>query len=110
MAKETTKREAEEKPVTKTFKVEMQKMPVDFRGAQYGNRVTVTASVQELFLDLFQLGPEAGGRSEATAIFMGRFIFPLALAKTVISQLQGLVERIEKDRGIKLPGPEEVGS
>jgi hypothetical protein len=86
----------------------MPKLPADFRGAQYGNIVNVSASAQEVFFDLFQGGPEAGGHGEGRIVFMGRFIFPLALAKAVISQLQGLVDSIEKDEGIKLPGPVEV--
>lgn len=109
MAKDTAKARAKEKPTAVTFRFEPPKLPADFRGAQYGNLITVSASTQEVFLDLFQLGPEAGGHSEeGKAIFVGRFIFPLAIAKELISELQSLVESIEKDKGIKLPGPEEV--
>ena len=107
MAKKTQKREAKKEPVRKSLEAGAPTFPADFRGAQYGNQVTISASAQEVFLDLIQLGPEAGTRPEGTAIFVGRFIFPLTLAKTVVSELQSLVERIEKDTGIKLPEPEE---
>lgn len=108
MAKETTKSEAKAQPAAKTFRAELPKLPADFRGAQYGNHIALSATAQEIFFDLFQKGPEAGGHGEARVVFVGRVIFPLTLAKTVISQLQGLVEIIEKDKGTKLPGPEEV--
>ena len=108
MAKEIPKSKANPEPQLKTFTIEMPRLPTDFQGAQYGNRITVSASAQEIFLDIFQGGPEAGGRGEGRVVFVGRIILPLSLAKTVISQLQGLVERIEKDTGRELPGPEEV--
>ena len=108
MAKETPKSEAKAEPLRKAFKVEMPRLPADFRGAQYGNRINVSASAQEIFLDLFQAGPEAGGHGEPSVVFVGRLILPLALAKTMISQLQGLVASIEKDTGMELPGPEEM--
>lgn len=108
MAKETPKGETKVGPMVKTFKVEMPRLPADFREAEYANRVTVSASEQEVFFDLFQVGPEAGGHGEARIVFVRRVIFPLVLAKAVISRLQGLVDSIEKDKGIKLPGPEEV--
>ena len=107
MVKETPKSETKEKPTMKTFKIEMPKLPADFRGAQYANTVTVTASAQEVFFDLFQGGPEAGGSGEGRVVFVGRFILPLILSKKIIAQLQGLVEKIEEDTGIKLPEPEE---
>lgn len=108
MDKERAKGEAKQVPTAKTFEVEMPKLPGDFRGAQYGNSVMVGASAQEVFFDLFQGGPEAGGHREGSVVFVGRFIFPLSLAKMVISQLQGLVESIERDTGRELPGPKEV--
>ena len=107
MAKEIPKGKAKNEPLEKTFTFEKPLLPPDFLGAQYGNTVMVSASSQEVFLDLFQLGPEAGG-GEGRAIFVGRFIFPLAIAKEVISDLQQLVEKIEKDTGLELPGPEET--
>ncbi len=108
MAKERAKDVSKQEPSAKTFRIEMPRLPADFRGAPYGNHVTVSATAQEVIFDLFQSGPEAGGRGEGRIAFVGRYIFPLTLAKTVIAQLQGLVESIEKDKGIKLPSPEEV--
>ncbi len=108
MAKETSQSGAKAGVVGKAFKVEMPKLPADFREAQYGNRINVSATTQEIFFDLFQVGPEAGGHGEARIAFMGRFIFPLTLATTVISRLQVIVESIEKDTGVELPRPEEV--
>ena len=107
MAKEIPKSETKAEPTLRSFKIEVPKLPDDFRGAQYGNKVTVSASAQEIFFDLFQGGPEAGGSRGGRVVFVGRFIFPLALSKTIIAQLQGLVETIEKDTGRKLPEPEE---
>lgn len=101
------KGEATKGIASKRIELELPRLPADFREAQYGNRITVSATAEEVFLDLFQLGPEAGGHGEASVVFMGRLIFPLTLAKTVISQLQNLVKKIERDTGIKLPGPEE---
>ena len=107
MAKKTSKKE-EQGPVIKFHKVQRPELPSDFQGAQYANKLTVAASAQEVFLDLFQLGPGAGGDGESSAIFVGRFIFPLMLAKELISDLHMLVERIESDTGLTLPEPEEM--
>lgn len=107
MADETIKDEPKEEVIGKVLQVEMPHLPADFRGAPYGNTVLVSASANEIFLDLFQGGPEAGHRREAKVVFVGRFVFPLTIAKGVISQLQRLVDSIEKDKGIILPGPEE---
>lgn len=109
MAKEPVKRKAKKESTATHYKVEIPKLPTDFRGAQYGNKILMSASAEEIFFDLFQLGPETGGSGEGSIIFVGRFIFPLALVKTVISRLQNLVGRIEKDLQIELPGPEELG-
>lgn len=103
MTKNAPKSEAKVGLSRKAFKVEAPKLPEEFRGAQYGNFITVSATAQEIFLDLFQGGPEAGGHGEARIVFVGRFIFPLTIAKAVIGRLQGLVESIEEDTGIKLP-------
>ena len=108
MAKDASKSKAKAEPTLMRLPIEMPRLPADFRGAQYSNHVTISASAEEIFLDLFQGGPEAGGHSEGRIVFVGRIILPLILAKTIISQLQGLVEHIEKDKGIELPGPEEV--
>lgn len=108
MTEETSKITAKAEVKQKQFRAEMPKLPDDFRGAQYANRVSISASAQEIFLDLFQAGPEAGGRGDARVLFVGRFILPLPLAKTVISRLQRLVESIEKDTGVALPGSEEM--
>ena len=107
MAKETPESGTKAEPTLRSFKIEIPKFPDDFRGDQYANEVNVSASAQEVFFDLFQGGPEAGGSGGGRVVFVGRFIFPLALSKTIIARLQGLVETIEKDTGIKVPEPEE---
>ncbi|MFC2001395.1 hypothetical protein ACFLUZ_02695 [Chloroflexota bacterium] len=108
MAKRVKMVKASGGPGRLTLELEKPTLPADFRGAQYGNKVTIGATSQEVFLDLLQLGPEAGGGGEGRAIFVGRFIFPLIIAKGLISDLQRFVNSIERDTGVKLPEPEEL--
>jgi len=72
--------------------------------------VSLAATGEELFLDLVQISPETGGRGVAVAIFMGRFILPLSRSKQLLADLEGLIERVEKDTGQQLPAPREVDS
>lgn len=89
------------------YQLDAPKLPSNFTGAMYGNRLSVSATAQELFLDIHQIVPETGSRGEAVTVFMGRFIMPLALAKTLLAEVGGIVTQIEADEGVVLPEPQE---
>ena len=108
MANKTPKSNGGRKATRKQYEVELPKLPSDFLGAQYGNRLEMSASAQELYIDLFQIAPDTGGRGVAVTTFMGRFIIPLVIAKKFSSDVQQLVEQIEEDTGVQLVETEEV--
>lgn len=103
MTKDLKRKVTKEEPKVYPLQAETPKLPDDYRGAQYANHITVAGTEEEIIFDLFQGGSEAGGRVEARVVFVSRLIFPIGIAKQIISRLQGLVNKIEEDTGRIIP-------
>lgn len=83
--------------VPKRTSGELTKLPPNFTGGKYANLITFGGTANEIYIDFWQVGPEAGGRPEGRADFIDRFIFPLSIARETADDLRNIAESIQHD-------------
>ena len=74
-----------------------------FTSDVYANHVQVVLTNNELFLDFYYISPQASEEIPVKAVYAGRIIAPVGMAKGIATALANVVANHEEKHGIVMP-------
>lgn len=73
----------------------------------YANHAQFSVNINEIFIDLYQLGPRPGDPSKIEVVLTQRVVIPVSLGKGFATGLANLIAGLERETGKLVPNNRE---